>query len=367
MTARTPAGPIPARPGPRAPDRRILLDLARDEAHAGLDEELRSDLSVVAIVGPHLFTASDETATVERLTEDGPERYGAHETYRLADLLDLPDPDGEVDVEGIAADGGWLWVAGSHSLARRRPKPDEHDPAKMLRRLTRVKTEPNRYLVARIPLDADRRPVRRDGDRVAACVPFAKRGNALTELIGGDPQLAPFLGIPAKENGFDVEGLEVDERPDGGARVFLGLRGPVLRGWAVVLEVPLVADGGALAVGAAGISKHFLDLDGLGVRELARDGEDLLVLAGPTMDLDGPVRVVRWRDALGLRDHSIVPRGRLEALVEVPHGIGHDHAEGLCIRPAPGGGRELVVAYDNPGADRLSGDTAVYADAFALA
>jgi len=351
---------------PAEPDRRILLDLAHDEAHAHLDEAIRSDLSVVAFHGRHLFTASDETAIIERLTEVGPRRFAKHETFDLHALVDLPEKDREVDVEGIAVDRGWLWVTGSHSLARRRPKPDEHDPAKMLKRLTKVKAERNRNLVARIPLDADGRPVRRDGDRVAGCLPVTRRGNALTDLIEDDGQLAPFLKIPAKENGFDVEGIEVDERPEHGARVFLGLRGPVLRGWAVVLEVAVVCGDDGLTVGKAGISKHFLDLDGLGVRELARDGEDLLVLAGPTMDLDGPIRVVRWRDALGVQASAIVPRGDLAHVLEVPHGIGHDHAEGLCIRELPDGGRELVVAYDNPGAHRLSGRTAVYADGFRL-
>lgn len=43
--------------------------------------------------------------------------------------------------------------------------------------------------------------------------------------------------------------------------------------------------------------KHVLDLDGLGVRDLCPSGDDLLVLAGPTMDLDGPVRIYRWHGA----------------------------------------------------------------------
>ena len=42
--------------------------------------------------------------------------------------------------------------------------------------------------------------------------------------------------------------------------------------------------------------KHFLDLGGLGVRDLSVDGDDLIVLAGPTMLLDGPVRLLRWPD-----------------------------------------------------------------------
>ncbi|MNG03413.1 hypothetical protein D3C84_864920 [compost metagenome] len=33
--------------------------------------------------------------------------------------------------------------------------------------------------------------------------------------------------------------------------------------------------------------KHFFALNGLGFRDLCTSGDDLLILAGPTMDLDG--------------------------------------------------------------------------------
>lgn len=61
--------------------------------------------------------------------------------------------------------------------------------------------------------------------------------------------------------------------------------------------------------------KHLLDLDGLGVRDLCPHSDDLLVLAGPTMDLDGPVRLFRWRGGC-LVDAPTVVRG--EVLVREP-------------------------------------------------
>ena len=45
----------------------------------------------------------------------------------------------------------------------------------------------------------------------------------LLEALAHDPHLAPFLSLPAKDNGFDLEGLAVL-----GKRVFLGLRGGCL-------------------------------------------------------------------------------------------------------------------------------------------
>ena len=42
----------------------------------------------------------------------------------------------------------------------------------------------------------------------------------------------PFLGIPSKENGLDIEGITVTES----GAVFLGLRGPVVGGRAIIFE-----------------------------------------------------------------------------------------------------------------------------------
>src|SRR5690349_14895320 len=82
------------------------------------------DLSAVRTDGPHLWLAGDETATVERLvldSETAPDRAGRQRSFRLADLVQLPGPpNGEAGIQGIARDGDWLWVVGSHSLVRRR-------------------------------------------------------------------------------------------------------------------------------------------------------------------------------------------------------------------------------------------------------
>jgi Protein of unknown function (DUF3616) len=204
----------------------------------------------------------------------GPTRGGRQRRFRLADLVQLPGPpDGEADIQGMARSGGWLWAVGSHSLVRRRVKP-HHDDDKAVRRLAKVRRDPNRFVIVRmaVQIGVDRRPepvrVSRDGRRSALV--GAPGAENLTDLLRDDPHLAPSLAIPAKDNGFDVEGLAVH-----GDALYVGLRGPVLRGWAVVLElrpVPDPTNPGRLALGVvsddARYRKHFLDLDGLGVRDL---------------------------------------------------------------------------------------------------
>jgi len=342
------------------------------------DEPLHGQLSAAVQVGRDLWLASDESATVERLSPVKRGVYGAHRSFSLGDLLELPGgADAEVDVEGLDHDGGYLWLVGSHALKRRKANP-EKDRAKQRRRLAQVRADGNRYLLARVPLraeeDGECAPARSvdDGEaRTAARLMGGDRGNVLTDALRLDEHLAPFLGLPGKDNGLDIEGLAVR-----GDRIFLGLRGPVLRGWAVVLEIR-VADAapGLLGLepleGSRPYRTHFLDLRGLGVRDLCFHGDDLLLLAGPTMDLDGPAAVYRWRDAVDADEEVLLGRDDLDAVVEVPYGTGEhdacDHPEGLALFAEREGDDEaLLVVYDSPHAERVEGERGVRADVFPL-
>lgn len=368
---------MPARHTSLDPRRRerITLSLAKHAAAS----TLRCELSSLVQVGADLWLGADEGATLERLTpQDG--GYGAHTSFKLGDYLGLPSADDEIDVEGLDLADGWLWVVGSHGA--RRGRPDENDrPRAQLRALARVKRRGNRFLLARIPMraadgDAARWSPADDGDagdrRVAARLDAGPRGNALTRALRDDEHLAPFLRIPGKDNGFDVEGIAA-----AGDRVFVGLRGPVLRGWAVMLGLCPQSRAGDPAtlrlrrIGRKGrrYDKHFLDLRGLGVREVCADGDDLLILAGPTMVLDGRAAVFRWRGGARARGDSIVGRDALVHVLELPYGVGEEgveHPEGLALMRRADGRRGLVVAYDSPSAERLHGDDAVDLDFYPL-
>ena len=347
----------------------------------------RCELSSVVQVGRDLWLGSDEGATLERLSPTKRRIYGHHRSFDLADYIDLPDPTEEVDVEGLAYAAGYLWLVGSHSVRRKDDDPDAGTLKKRINRLRRTSRRGNRYLLARIP-------VVRDGEggdtgassalakRIdpndaapalhAARLPGGRRRNALTDALRDDDHLAPFLEIPGKENGLDIEGLAVV-----GDRVFLGLRGPVLRGWAVVLSISVEADpedDTRLRLRPIGpkqrlYEKHFLDLCGLGIRELCRDGRDLLILAGPTMVLDGRGAVFRWRGGATARGDSLVTRDALEHVAELPYGVdteGLEHPEGMALVRRGDGRRGLLVVYDAPHPSRCVGDDGVTADFFPL-
>lgn len=375
----------------------VLLQFQPEHDSLTHDKELRDGLSVALRMGRTLWLANDETVGLERLTLEEKDSTGRssftrdHRQYRLHDFLRLPLPpsgkapdDGntadinEADIEGIACDGKYLWLTGSHSLRRKQPKR-EAGAKKAHKRLGSVEADGNRYLLARIPVAEDgelpgtytllKETGPRNRLRTAAMLRGDEHGNELTALLADDPHFGPFLAIPGKDNGFDIEGIAVV-----GKHLLLGLRGPVLRGWAAIVEVAPVddAEAGWMRLGpvdAVGqrLRKHFLDLGGLGIRDLCVQGEDLLILAGPTMDLDGPVYVYRWAGgALPARD-AVMPAERLERVLALPYGEGVDHPEGITLfHDRMGAGDELMVVYDSASPGRQIGESTVLADVFPL-
>jgi hypothetical protein len=355
-------------------------------------KHLRDGLSAVVQVGHTLWVANDETVSLERLTSqrrtaDADHRYGDHTHFSLHDYLRLPmspppDPNDseEADLEGSDYCDGYLWIVGSHSVKRKKAEEDR-PAAENVMRLAHVSRDGNRFLLARIPLVDEhgtyalKRTVERRGRRlVAAQLAGDDQGNELIEAVTQDPHLHSFLAIPGKENGFDIEGRAVM-----GRRLFIGLRGPVMRGWAVILEVEPeehAADAATLhlkRIGPGGrlYRKHFLQLGGLGIRDLCVQRADLLILAGPTMDLDGSVTVVRWPMSAQPGEESLVFDQRLATVLEVPYGRGTtkgtDHAEGMTLFTTHGDEhRAVLVVYDSAANRRKRGNHGVEADIFAL-
>ncbi|WP_148715936.1 DUF3616 domain-containing protein [Chitinolyticbacter meiyuanensis] len=338
---------------------------------------VHSNLSGAAFIGQDLWVAGDEACGLDRLRSlpvVGKEtlRYGAPQNFPLADYLDLPDAaDIEADIEGLALHDGYLYLVGSHGLKRKNPKADR-SAKDNLKRLATVSHDGNRCLLARIPVviedgvstlkreTADgRRAARLRGDDLA---------NELTRALKDDVHLAAYLAIPGKDNGFDVEGLAISAD-----RVLIGLRGPVLRGWSALLELRLVEKKGELRLAEIGESgalyrKHFIKLAGLGVRDLYWEGNDLYLLAGPTMVLDGAIRVFHWAGAAAAlagvesqADAVLWESGPAETL-SLPFGAGQDRAEAITRVPDEVAKQQWLVLYDAPSAARQAGDYVVFGD-----
>ena len=338
--------------------------------------ELREDLSAVHLSSDgYLWLGCDEGINIERLTLINPETkdtFGEHKRFNVQDYLDLPDGNNtEIDIEGLAESDDYLWLVGSHSQKRKSAKPEKSD-AENSKRLATIETESNRYLLARIPLvngelhKTHTSPSDPKKQLSAAILELTRGGNLLTEALKDDPHLGSFIQskLPSKDNGFDIEGLAVKNH-----RIFLGLRGPVLRGWAIILELEVKnTSPNLLNLKKIGNNEHrykklFVNLQGLGIREVSVEGEDLIILAGPTMALDGPVKVLRLENGTHLGDESF---STPTVVMDVPYGDGVDHAEGITQFTSLSGKPALLVVYDSPHPTRLMGTHDIMADVFEL-
>jgi hypothetical protein len=362
-----------------------------------LEAEIRADVvknlsgAVFSHQGKYLWLGTDEMAAIERFTrlEDNPDVFSSHQRFYLKDFINGFDEDkGEVDIEGLDYADGYLWIVGSHSSKRKKVdiEPDKFKVTK--KELKKIQREENRYLLARIPINEAG-----ELDRTSLETAWLKRegsSNLLTralatdeyldlgQIIDGDssdslPGEEFYFYLPGKENGFDIEGLAVR-----GNKVIIGLRGPVLRGIAILIEIEvesaLMQELSLKNIGDDGrqYKRHFLDLNGLGVRELCleKNDENLLILAGPTMDLDGTHSLFRLNLPFEIEDNSLSSQknGQLTYIGEIPHGEKKDRAEGLTLDEE---GRSILVVYDSPAKDRLISDNedkivGVYSDIFAL-
>jgi hypothetical protein len=327
-------------------------------------EEPLASLSAATRIGDTLFLAGDESARIELFRIVG-EKAVDHSSIALGRLLDLADPDEEADIEGLAVDDDrFLWLVGSHARTRRKPGKQEGERID-LELLADLRDTRPRCLLARLPLvttPAGWRPVRSDGVRRAGMVRQGRKGSRLARRLRKDPLLKPFTRLPAKEGGVDIEGIAIC-----GDRIALGMRGPVIASHALMLELRFrVGRSGRIKLCGKPF-KRLLELAGLGIRDLKRRGDDLLILAGPTTGLDGPCALYRWPGwALDEACNDTVVRlHRPERLLDLPHGVGDDHPEGLALWDEAG--RELLVVYDSPSATRRgAGGSAGDCDVFAL-
>ncbi|MCP9842068.1 DUF3616 domain-containing protein [Synechococcus sp. J7-Johnson] len=334
------------------PTQQRILELGPSDKDA---EYLQQNLSALAARDGLLWLGGDEGRSLYRLQRLGEHRYGDLCEVKLKDFgLAGGKDDGESDIEGLARDGDRLWLVGSHSLRRRKPD-DEAEPLRLHDRQSR-----NAHVLGCLQLNGEGLPVA--GQRLA--LDPTGGGDVLTRALAADTRIAPFLTIPSKENGLDIEGIAAS-----GERVLAGLRGPVLRGIALVLDLRVDGlNGNEPTLTMTGLHVRYLQLGGLAVRDLAvvPGSEDVLVLAGPTMTMAGPCYLYRWRNALRPRDSD----SPIEVLVEEPEpllwirdgrpgrpGEGSDKPEGLEVQRLEGS-LMAWVAYDDPTVTRRQGQGA---------
>jgi len=185
---------------------------------------------------------------------------------RLFLLTDQETGKKESDGEGIAFAGGAFYVIGSHSRDKK------------------AREAPSRHFIFRYRADLQAAPTADIGSATSVS-PLVERAS-LDAIIAAHPILSQHLGeapgdtpnsdpnLSEPSHGVNIEGLAVSAD-----RMFVGFRGPVDEGGAIVLGLGV----NALFAGAAQQAETYrLNLGaGQGVRDLAAVRGGILVLSGP--------------------------------------------------------------------------------------
>jgi hypothetical protein len=216
------------------------------------------------------------------------------------------------DIEGLSVWDGEVFVTPSFSLGRKKPgdkaafdNGDVHGKCVIQTSVLRL---------GHVGAEKSITPERAELDIAKAVAPLGV--------------LEPFLAVPAKENGMDIEGLAVTRD-----KIYLGLRGPVLD---PALAAVIVADRGDATMTP---ELRYIDLGGLGIRDMTAVGENFLLIAGPVGRIDAPFLLYSWsgEDAFPGRSDDGAPT----PLCTLGSG-----AEGIAARPLADGAYELTVVFD---------------------
>jgi hypothetical protein len=280
------------------------------------------ELSGVAAWGDLLIACPDEGAEFNVLRPAG----AGYELIAKVNLL--AGDDEEIDMEGAASDGKHLYIVGSHSL-RRKKVDDEKDYQKNRKRLANIAPHPASYSLFRLTLSPEG-------------ALETKEQISLQNILESNKILQPYATIPSKENGIDVEGVAVKD-----GRVFVGFRGPVLRGnFVPVLSFEFERPDD--------YQLSFVPLNGGGIRDLVAVDDGFLMLAGPVGDGDAASRIYAWngKDCLpgdGGADGRITPLGTMPASVgPKPEGVALTSEDDgqwrlLVVSDGESSARELIV------------------------
>lgn len=244
-------------------------------------EKLKIDplnISGIVVTEQFMVLATDESNQLELFTKQG-------KHWLSEQVITLSKKPGEIDIEGLAWQAPYLYALGSHS-AKRSKINRSSDQKNNQQLLEKTSLEPVRQRLLRIELNEKLQAV-------------DIQSLSLQPLLQEHPILKDFVGLPSKENGIDMEGLTIDEQ----GRLYIGFRGPVLRGnIGTILRAEIKA--GAFEVKKSKLL--YFNAQGRGVRGLSKTDNGFLVLTGAVGDQPLSFQVYKWdgRNALSGTDYN---------------------------------------------------------------
>lgn len=256
------------------------------------------ELSGITLIGNKMIVCPDEEASFNILKRNGPNAFTVEHRIQL-----LTDDSAELDLEGAASDGEFVYLIGSHGLARKAVKATRTYEDN-LKALTKINDHDEADSLFRLKFDAD-------GNL------SSKEHISLRSVLESDQLLKPFNKIPSKENGVDIEGIAVNN-----GRMYVGFRGPVFReNYVPVMTFKFSQP--------EDYKLLFVNMDGRGIRDLTAVSDGFLIIGGPIGDGLETCELYHWngKDCI---PGSGSPGGVLKRIGTLPS-TPDLKPEGICV------------------------------------
>jgi hypothetical protein len=315
-------------------------DAIDEKAH--LYAKAQVEVGGIVEIGKRIYVVSDKKSKMIDIFERSSENH----TYtRVAKGVDLSNGNQVFsclfpDFEGMAFDRSEippaLYVIGSNSISRKRRTPT-NNPLDSL-------TQP-RCAGVMVQLNVAEEAISHAAfTEIKDFLGSELTGNTARDKISildfdgntiqKEPNLLlPFMYIPAKENGLDIEGIAVTA-----TRLYIGFRGPIIDTY----YTPIVIANKSKDKWNDEKELLFLNLGGLGIRDIAYDAQvdKFLIIAGPVGEHRKPFILYQWDGS------ATEPGDDLKQICELT-----GNPEGVFIRRADPMESyiqfDILIAHDN--------------------
>ena len=281
------------------------------------------DISAIVSFGDFLAIGSDESKRKIQILKKEGDGYVVKEDLEIKLPVLAEQDEQEIDIEGMSmSNGDTLFVVGSHSLKRLTIK-DNKPYSDNRKRFTQLVAEDKKNSIFKLKLNPQDATVEEEIVTIR-----------IKEIIEEDELLRPFSGIPSKENGVDIEGIASH-----GDTLYLGFRGPVLRGNYV--PVMVIKD----CHNEKDYELLFVNLMGNGIRDIVKVNDGFLILSGPVGDGFGPYQLYFWDGSDCIIGSDRPKEDRTILLGKIPTETGAK-AEGITILEESSSSYTVVLVYD---------------------
>jgi hypothetical protein len=301
------------------------------------------DLSAIGRVGATLLVGADEGTgpdgdinIIQVLSKQADDQYVVSNDIVL--FTGDKENGQELDIEGIAVEGDYIYVVGSHSSKRKTVESDKsHKKNRKTFHHKKIDDETNRDWLYRIKVDAQMQLTE-------------KKEITLRNILKKHKVLKTFSQIPSKENGIDIEGIAVVDD-----WIYVGFRGPVFRNnYVPVLKLKFDDPENTASL-------LWVNFGGGGIRDMAKTNDGFLIISGPVGDGPGPYSVHHWdgRDMVPGKKREQAEIGKVIKLGEIKPPDG-GKAEGiLVLEETDSSSYKFMVIFDgvingSPGLFRFS-------------